>query len=198
MDPKKPAVGPDGFLSLGVPHYREGKDLRLSYLLWQENVVPQWVLEVVSKQPGKEYDEKMTLYARLGVLYYTVYNPKHAKRDKHNVFEVYRLVEGEYILQTGHPVWMPEVGLGIGVAQGQEGILPTRDWLYFYDAQGRQYPTKDSVIEQKAWQVNQERQRAEQAEAQAKQAEAQAAEAKREMEKLLQKLRDRNIDPDTL
>ncbi|MEL7333058.1 MAG: Uma2 family endonuclease, partial [Cyanobacteria bacterium J06560_2] len=202
-NPKKPAVGPDGFISLGVPYLREGKDLRLSYLLWHEKVVPQWVLEVVSKKPGKEYDEKMALYAQLGVLYYTIFNPKHAKRDGHNSFEVYRLVEGRYVLQPGSsPVWMPELGLGVGVARGEECLLPARDWVYFYDEQGRQYPTKDSLIGQSAQQLAQAElsaQRAgletKQAKLEAEQAKLEAEQAKLEMAALLQKLRDRNIDP---
>ncbi|MEL6603840.1 MAG: Uma2 family endonuclease [Cyanobacteria bacterium J06614_10] len=190
-EPKRPAVGPDGFLCLGVPHYREGKDLRLSYVLWQEQVVPVWVLEIVSQKPGKEYDEKMKLYAELGVLYYTIYNPKYQKREGHQTFEVYRLIEGEYVLQPGQPVWMPEVGLGIGVARGKEGILPPRDWLYWYDEQGRQYPTKDIAIIR-------ERRRADLAEQKAEQERQKAEQERQKVETLRQKLRDLNIDPDTL
>jgi Uma2 family endonuclease len=62
----KPALAPDGFLSLGVPRRRSAKG-RLSYVVWQENnIMPQWVLEVVSKTPGGEYDDKMTKYAEMG------------------------------------------------------------------------------------------------------------------------------------
>ena len=51
-NPEKPTIAPDSFLSLGVPRRRSAKG-RLSYVVWQENnVVPQWVLEVVSKTPG--------------------------------------------------------------------------------------------------------------------------------------------------
>jgi Uma2 family endonuclease len=70
-DPNLPAIGPDAFLSLGVPRFRDNGQLRLSYLVWQENnVMPQWALEIVSKKPGGEYDEKMTIYRDMGVLYY--------------------------------------------------------------------------------------------------------------------------------
>jgi len=197
-EPKTPAVGPDGLLAIGVPHYRQGQDLRLSYVVWQEGVMPQWVLEIVSDKPGKEYGQKMALYARIGVLYYTIYNPKHSKRDRHDVFEMYRLVDGEYVRQQGTPYWMPELGLGLGVARGKEFLLPTRDWLYWYDEAGNQYPTKDSII----FQERQRSSRAEltaEAERQKAEAERQRAEAtQQEMTKLLQKLRDRNIDPDTL
>jgi Uma2 family endonuclease len=155
-DPDKPAIAPDGFLSLGVPRRRSAKG-RLSYVVWQENnVVPQWVLEVVSKTPGGEYDDKMTKYAEMGVLYYTIYNSDYWKRDKHEPFEVYRLERGSYVRQRGNPVWMPEIGLGIGYEQGtHEGW--SREWLYWYDQQGNRFPAPENVIEQ-------ERLRAERAE----------------------------------
>ncbi|MEH2211736.1 MAG: hypothetical protein V7K84_14090 [Nostoc sp.] len=37
--------------------------------------------------------------------------------DRHQPFEVYRLVDGSYQLQIGEPFWMPEIGLGIGRGQ---------------------------------------------------------------------------------
>lgn len=190
-DPTRPAIGPDAFLSVGVPRYRPEQGLRLSYLLWQEGVVPQWVLEIVSKTPGQEYDTKMALYAEMGVLYYTIYNPHYGQRDQHEPFEVYRLIEGCYVLQHTHPVWMPELGLGIGVAQGSHEGLPLRDWLYWYDQQGQAYPAPENVIALERARAAQEQQRR-------LQAEALAAQERQQREELLQKLRDRGIDPDTL
>lgn len=73
-DPGLPAIVPDGFLSLGVPR-RKSQRGRLSYVIWQEQVVPKLVLEFVSKTPGGEYNEKMTKYAAIGILYYVIYNP---------------------------------------------------------------------------------------------------------------------------
>ncbi|MGD1898694.1 MAG: hypothetical protein ACFB16_17280, partial [Phormidesmis sp.] len=108
------------------------------------------------------------------------------------------LVEGEYVLQSGNPVWMPEVGLGIGVASGKQGILPVRDWLYFYDESGQQYPTKDLVIAQQDRQLRQEKARADRAEQMAEQERQKAEQARQRFQTMLQKLRDRNIDPDTL
>ncbi|MEO1637261.1 MAG: Uma2 family endonuclease, partial [Cyanobacteria bacterium J06631_9] len=87
--PKVPVV-PDGFLSLGVERRKissEDKgqtEGRLSYALWEESgVAPMMVLEMVSKTPGDEYDEKLQIYQRLGVRYYVVYNPKYWERDRH-------------------------------------------------------------------------------------------------------------------
>ncbi|WP_339366820.1 Uma2 family endonuclease [Gloeocapsa sp. PCC 7428] len=109
-------VIPDGFLSLGVERWkpkRQGRG-RLSYVMWEENEIPPILtLELVSHTYGNEYDEKMEIYARLGVLYYIIYN-SFWRRDCHQPFEVYKLVNGKYQLQSGEPYWMSEVGLGIG------------------------------------------------------------------------------------
>jgi Uma2 family endonuclease len=146
-DPDEPAIGPDGFLSLGVERVRREGKLRLSYVLNQEKVMPQWVLEVVSKQPGGEYGEKFQRYAAMGVLYYTIYNPTHYRRDRHEVFEVYRLDQGQYVRQAGNPVWMPEIGLGIGYEFGTQDDIG-RDWLYWYDESRQRYPAPQDVLRQ--------------------------------------------------
>ncbi len=183
-EPGTEAIVPDGFLSLGVERFKAGGKLRLSYVLWQENnIVPQWVLEVVSKTPGGEYDGKMTKYAEMGVLYYTIYNPDYWKRDKHEPFEVYRLVDGVYVRQKDNPVWMPEIELGIGCEQGtHEGC--TREWLYWYDQPRNRLPAPANVIEIERQRAEQERQRANQLEQQ--------------LEYLRAKLLKQGIDPDTL
>ena len=160
-NPRIPII-PDGFLSLGVERLRfEGTRLRPSYVTWEENnIVPIFVLEVVSHTYGEEYDEKMTKYARLGVLYYCVYNPEFWRRDKHNPFEVYRLVGGVYQLQVGEPVWMPEIGLGIGRAVGSYDRCD-REWLYWYDEQGNRFPSIEEIAARERLRAEQERLRAE-------------------------------------
>ena len=57
-NPRVPIV-PDAFLSLGVDRKKGGKSRR-SYITWEEQgVVPIFALEMVSHQPGGEYDEKL-------------------------------------------------------------------------------------------------------------------------------------------
>jgi Uma2 family endonuclease len=108
---------------------------RLSYVLWQEEKVPLLVLEYVSKTYSQEYGTKKDQYAIIGVPYYVVYNPEHYRRDQHHSFEVYRLVNGQYVLQSGEPVWIPEMGLGLGKEEGTYRAW-TREWLYWYDQNG--------------------------------------------------------------
>lgn len=141
-DPEQPAIVPDGFLSLGVERFFD-ENLRLSYPIWEEQRVPILVLEVVSHKAGGEYSNKKKLYAEMEVLYYAIYNPQRRRKSP---LEVYRLVDGEYVLQGGNPVWLEEIGLGIGFERGSyQGI--TREWLYWYDEQGQRLLTPEERIQ---------------------------------------------------
>jgi hypothetical protein len=148
VNPRVPVV-PDGFLSVGVERKKGGKSRR-SYAVWEENgVVPILTLEMVSHTPGGEYDEKMAIYAKLGVLYYVIYNPEFWRRDQHQPFEVYKLVDGNYQQQIGEPYWMPEVGLGIGRYRGIAAGIQ-QELLSWYDRQGDRYLTAEERAEQLA------------------------------------------------
>ncbi|NEP10449.1 MAG: Uma2 family endonuclease [Symploca sp. SIO2C1] len=139
--PEEDAIVPDGFLSLGVPRIIDS-DLRLSYVLWEEKEVPLLVLEVVSQTRRGEYSHKKQDYAQLGILYYAIYNPLRKRKPR---LEVYQLEAGEYQLLEGEPVWLAKINLGIGKEQGTyQGI--TREWLYWYDEQGKRYLTPEETI----------------------------------------------------
>ena len=141
-DPERPPIVPDGFLSLDVERSYD-EDLRLSYLLWEERVIPIFVLEVVSTKPGGEYTTKLQDYAQMGVLYYVIYNPKRRRKAR---LEIYKLIQGSYQLQNANPLWMPEIGLGIGSERASYDRL-TREWLYWYDRDHNRYPTPAEQIE---------------------------------------------------
>lgn len=144
INPRVPIV-PDGFLSLGVERIR-GNRLRRSYVVWEENgIVPMFVLEIVSQTPGGEYDEKISIYAQLGVLYYVIYNHDFWRRDQQEPFEIYQLVSGSYQRQIGEPFWMPEIGLGIGRGIGNHRGLQ-REWLYWFDQRGNRILTPEELL----------------------------------------------------
>lgn len=143
--PLKPAIVPDAFLSLGVERFI-GENGRLSYVLWEEEgIIPLFALEVISQTYNGEYEQKKIDYAQLGILYYAIYAPTRLRRKRQRL-EVYRLVEGQYILQPGEVVWMPEISLGIGRERGTYQGL-TREWLYWYDQNGKRYPTPDEQLQ---------------------------------------------------
>jgi Uma2 family endonuclease len=139
VSPQVPVV-PDAFLSLGVERRKDGKS-RKSYATWEENdIVPAFVLEIVSHTPGGEYARKLEIYRQLGVLYYVVYNPEFWGRDKQQPLEIYKLIDGSYQLQIGEPYWLPEIGLGIGRVRGIfNGIELER--LAWFDINGTRYLT---------------------------------------------------------
>ena len=140
-DPDEPAIVPDGFLSIGVPRIIDS-NLRLSYVLWEEKKRPIMVLEVVSQTRRGEYTRKKEDYAELGILYYVIYNPLRKRKPP---LEVYKLEQGEYKLLEGEPVWLSEINLAIGREEGTyQGI--TREWLYWYDEQGKRYLTPEEKI----------------------------------------------------
>jgi Uma2 family endonuclease len=187
-DPDLPAIAPDGFLSLGVKE-PEDENLRSSYVLWDELVIPLLAVEVVSKAYRKEHTKKLEIYHSIGVLYYIVYAPLRKRKAR---FQVYKMIEGEYVLQSegGESYWMPEIGLGIGVEK-QIYCGRLREWLYWYDENGVRYPNPTERAEAEAGR----------AEAEARRAEVEAA-ARRVAEQrsnlLMERLREMGIDPQTI
>ena len=100
----------------------------------------------------------------------------YARRRRKPRLEVFKLIDGVYDLLPGNPVWMPEIGLGIGRETGvYQGI--NREWLYWYDRQNQRFLT---------------------AEERAFAAERRAEQAERRAEILEERLRSLGVDPDTL
>ena len=166
VNPRDPVV-PDGFLSLGVPRRRESGP-RSNYTIWEEdNVTPQFAIEVVSKTYNNEYDRtykkpknpkpgeehkqktlpgKFGIYEKMGVLYYAIYNPEFWRRDDHNPLEIYKLVRERYELQAGEPYWMPEIGLGLGRCQVTTGGLEL-EVLSWFDERGDRHLFSEEVVD---------------------------------------------------
>ncbi|PSB56582.1 Uma2 family endonuclease [Chamaesiphon polymorphus] len=189
--PEQPPIVPDGFLSLNVERFYD-EDLRPSYVLWEEEVAPILVLEVVSNTIGGEYTTKLVRYAQMGVLYYVIYNPKRRRKAK---LEIYKLVNGSYELQAANPLWMPEIGLGIGNERVNYGGL-TRDWLYWYDESNQRYTSPSEQIELERQKATVESQRAD-SESQRANLESQRADLENQRaDRLAAQLRALGIEPE--
>ncbi len=168
-----PTIVPDAFLALGVVRRFFDENLRTLYDLAVEKSVSILALEVVSEHYRSEYGKKKEDYKEMGVLYYAIYNPLRRQKSP---LEVHRLVDDEYVLLAGNPIWLPEIGLGIGCERGTyQGIM--REWLYWYDEDGKRLLTPEE---------------------QAAAAEEQAAAAARRAQILAEQLRALGIDPDSL
>lgn len=80
---RRALVVPDAFVVFGVDEHP-----RLSYKLWEQSKVPDFVLEVLSQRTWKKdvYD-KPGLYAALGIREYWLYDPYRVREDGGAVLE---------------------------------------------------------------------------------------------------------------
>ena len=202
---------PDWFGVVGVPRLYDGRDLRLSYVIWQEGVSPMVGVELLSpgtekedlgeadKKDGKEEPpSKWEVYEQiLRIPYYAVFSRAT------NQLRVFKLEGGQYQEQSLEEsrIWMPELELGLGLWQGEYKGM-TRLWLRWYDGEGNWLPTEAEAAQQQAEQerqraeqerqraamaeqeAQQERQRAEQERQRAEMAEQRAAELERKLKEL--------------
>jgi hypothetical protein len=176
-----PAVVPDILLSLDV---RGPADLQVkqghSYYQWDLGKQPDVIVEAVSDRTGGEESFKKNLYARLGVPFYAVFDPKHLLSD--DTLRTYELAGGVY--RPCEPGPWPAVGLGLRLWRGTfEGFEDT--WLRWCDAGGEIIPTGEERAAVEA-------ERARLADARAREAEERARlaeERNRELEAELRRLR---------
>ncbi|MEB3231287.1 MAG: Uma2 family endonuclease [Leptolyngbyaceae bacterium] len=184
---------PGWFAVAGVPRLYEQRDLRLSYVIWQEKVPPSVVVELLSPGTGNEDlgrtqsapgqpPTKWQVYEQiLKVPYYVVFD----RYTDH--LRVFGLTEERYdvmtdvILESDQPypkIWLPTLNIGIGLWHGTYENT-TRPWLRWFDASGEWILTD-----------------AEQARQQAEQAQLQAEQAQQRSDRLAAQLRELGIDPD--
>ncbi|MGH9751685.1 MAG: Uma2 family endonuclease [Blastocatellia bacterium] len=210
---------PDWFAVIGAPRLYEGRDSRLSYVVWQEPVAPLIIVELLSPKTEKEDlgqtlrevnqpPTKWEVYERiLRVPYYVVFG---RKADELRVFKSSAMKYDEVVGHDGR-VWIPEADLGLGLWLGSYRG-DERLWLRWYDAQDNWIPTRDERVEQERRIAEQERsekeaallrearsfQRAEQAEQRAEQERQRAEQERQRAERLAELLRQMGKDPDQL
>ena len=173
----QPPLVPDVFLSLDV---RAPQDLwpknHRSYFLWEYGKPPDVAIEIVSNRKGEESGSKIREYARIGVIYYAIFDPHEQLRG--GLLRVYELHAGKYVELNER--WLPEVGLGLALWQGIfEGVEAA--WLRWCDQDGNVIPTGAERAEQERTRAEQARERAEQEHARA--------------ERLAERLRALGVDP---
>jgi len=131
--PRNPAWVPDFLLSLGVA-YPENLDIKeyLSYFVWVFGKGPDVVGEIVSDRRGGEETRKLKAYAKLGIPYYFIHDPRNLL--KHGVLRVFHLDGGVYRLDPAN--WLPDIGLGLTLWDGIFAQFERR-WLRWCDKDGR-------------------------------------------------------------
>lgn len=166
----EPPLVPDAMLSLDVraPDNLWPK-MNRSYFVWVYGKPPEVVIEVVSNREGGEDDRKRTIYARIGVAYYAIFDPEQHLSDK--VLRVYRLHSGVYRLASSGD--MPNLGLGLRLWDGvYEKVEAT--WLRWHDQDGVPIPTGEERADAEQARADAERVRADEEQARADEARARA------------------------
>ncbi len=175
---------PDWYAVVGVPRLYEGREPRLSYVIWQEGVRPVVAIELLSPgtcnedlgqtERGGSPPTKWEVYEQiLGIPYYIVFD---RYTDELRVF----WLEGDRYRErelTEPRIWLPTLELGIGLWFGEYRGLE-RHWLRWYDTQGNWIPTPTEAAEQQA----------ESAEQRAKNAEQRAEKAERAQQEAIPRL----------
>jgi Uma2 family endonuclease len=180
---------PDWFLAVGVSRLYEQRDLRLSYVTWQEGQAPHVIVEFLS--PGTEKEDlgrfygsgdaitpddsplpaspevrqppgKFAVYEQhLRVPHYITYDRRTQR------LRYFQLLAGQYQEQPLAPqppqIWLTDLQVGLGIWSGSFEGIPSH-WLRWCDREGKWLWT--------------DTERAEQAQAQAQQATEQERQAK--------------------
>jgi Uma2 family endonuclease len=162
-----------------------------SYFVWEYGKPPEVVIEIVSNRVGGEATTKPEIYARIGVIYYVIYDPTRRLSQQ-------RL----RVLQLGSPesrelerAWLPGLGLGLTFWQGEfEGWQQT--WLRWHDAQGNLLLTGEERAVQAQQEAAQAQREAAHAQQEAVRAQQEAAQAQQENARLRARLQALGIDPD--
>lgn len=175
---------PDWFAVIGVSRLYEGRELRNSYVMWQELVSPFVVVELLSPgtededlgrtipQPGKPPTKWQVYEQILRVPYYIVFSRYT------NQLQAFRLVGGQYeSVEVGEEgLLIPQLELRLGLWQGNYENIE-RLWLRWFTASGELILTPSE---------------------EAAAAQARVTQAEQRAERLAAKLRELNIDPDEL
>jgi Uma2 family endonuclease len=209
---------PDWFAVVGVSRLYEERDLRMSYVIWQEEVRPIVAIEFLSPSTrdqdlgystrSGQQPTKWEVYEQiLAIPYYVTFDRLS------NELQIFKLNSGRYQLQTldHSKLWMPDLQLGLGLWQGEYHRV-NRLWLRWYDQSGnwlsttaeqeQQQRQQAELAQQRAelaqQQVQQERQRAELAQQRAELAQQQVQQERQRAEQLAERLRQMGINPDEI
>ncbi|BAZ32697.1 hypothetical protein NIES4074_52040 [Cylindrospermum sp. NIES-4074] len=176
--------GPDFFVVLGTD-----RKTRKSWVVWEEDgKYPNVIVEILSPTTANTDKEfKKELYQN------TFRTPDYFWFDPYTLeFAGFHLLDGEYQPlepnEQGH-LWSHQLGLYLGIYQGL---------LRFFTPVGELVPTPEETAQQETQRAEIQARKAQQ-EARKAQYEAQRAEQEAQRaERLAAKLRELNIDPDTI
>jgi len=191
---------PDWFAVLGNDFLYKKHDIRRSYVIWKEKVIPSVVVELLSPKNRKEDlgqttrqlngpPTKWEVYEQiLGIPYYVVF-------DRYtDELRIFQLKGNRYHEQnlTDNRMWLEELKLGVGLWHGEYNHLK-RLWLRWYDAMDEWIPTPTEKEKQRA---ETEKQRAETEKTQRESIQEQIEKERERTQRLLAQLNALGIEPD--
>jgi len=147
---KNPPIVPDVMLSLDVFAKDFSKEENNSYFVWIMGKTPDVTIEIVSDRRGGEETSKMRDYARIGIPYYVIFDPREIL--SRNVLRAFQRRGRSY--QPSDPHWFPEVELGLTLWNGSFETWE-RQWLRWCDEEGRAIPTGHERAEQARAEIEQ-------------------------------------------
>lgn len=168
---RQPPVVPDVFVSVDVNPPEDWQKNR-AYFFWETGKAPDAVIEIVSNRKGGELSVKRQLYARLGVVFYVVFDPMQELGE--TILQCF-ILQGRHYQLLDRP-FLPELGLGLTL---WHGVFENREETYvrWCDQQGGILPTSHERASYEAERAEHEAERA---------------------ERLAAKLRELGVDPDQL
>ncbi|WP_445176615.1 Uma2 family endonuclease [Microcoleus sp.] len=182
---------PDVMVVFGRP-----KGDRRSYIQYrEENIAPQVVFEIRSHNDSQtKMNKKVSFYQRHGVEEYYLYDPER------NELEGWQRIEG--ILEVIEPMegWISP-RLGVRFELGSEGLeiyRPDGQKFLSYSELDEQRELDRRRAEQEFQRAEGQFQRAEEASQRAEEASQRAEQEAQKAERLAAKLRELNIDPDSI
>lgn len=186
---------PDWFAVVGVPRLYNDEDLRLSYVIWQEEVSPLIVIELLSSGTEKEDlgetesginqpPTKWEVYEQiLQIPYYVTYS-RYTQQ-----MQAFTLTQKgcQRLLLNHNSLWIKEIQMSLGLWEGTYEQIPGK-WLRWQDENGDWILTPAEAERQRA---NMERQRADMEQQRADMEQQRA-------ERLEARLRELGIDPNQI
>ena len=191
FNPEEPPLVPDTMLSLDVSQPKDfSKKENNTYFVWTRGKVPDAVLEIVSDRRGGEETTKMRTYAKWGIPYYVIFDPRNVLR--HGIVRAFVRIGVEY--QPCDPAWLEGIGLGLILWKGAyEGSEAT--WLRWCDRAGRVIPTGREKAQRERLRAKQAKQRADKEQQRADKEQQRADKEQQRADKLAQQLRKLGADP---
>lgn len=195
---------PDWFAVVGLPK-PEKPVLRMSYVIWQEEVNPLVAVELLSPSTekndlGRTLRDVSSRPTKWDVYEHWLKIPHYIVFSGHtNQLRIFELSTGRYdeVLNHGGRWWIAQAELGLGLWRGSY-LRHERLWLRWYDREGNWLPNNEEQVELEQQHTEQARFRAEQSEQLAEQERQRAEQERQRAELLAAKLRALGIDPEQL